>query len=206
MREVWSNLIIEASTHPMSAPIQIREFVTATNANELRRLLPAFLDIWNAPENLPCLSASLRPFEESVVRRWFQDHLSAGVRYFAAVDDSDRILGISVIRTEATRGFELFGIGVRPEAQRSGVGRQMISCAFDLAASLGFMCVETSVFADNVRMLRLTLSLGFLPVHIDHHRRADGADIVVLHRRTSAQSLRDIDARKQERRFPGPGT
>jgi hypothetical protein len=32
-------------------------------------------------------------------------------------------------------------------------------------------------------MLRLLLSLEFVPVRMDHHRRADGADLVVLHRR-----------------------
>jgi hypothetical protein len=32
-------------------------------------------------------------------------------------------------------------------------------------------------------MLRLLLSLGFVLVRMDHHRRADGADLVVLNRR-----------------------
>jgi ribosomal protein S18 acetylase RimI-like enzyme len=70
---------------------------------------------------------------------------------------------------------------VHPDAQGHGIGRQLITHSLELAHSLGFTCVVASVFADNVRMLRLVLSLGFIPIKIDYHRRADGADVLVLH-------------------------
>ena len=44
----------------------------------------------------------------------------------------------------------------------------------------GYQAVELKVFADNATMLRLVLSLGFIPVDIDHRRRMDGADMVYL--------------------------
>ena len=161
----------------------IREFTPQRVPADLSQLLPAFLEIWNAPENLKYLSPSLRPFEEAVVRGWFNDHLSAGGRYFAVLGESEEILGISVLRSDPVGMLELFALGVRPSLQRRGIGSQLISHFLRTARAQGFACTEASVFADNVRMLRLLLSLGFVPVRIDHHRRADGADLVVLHRR-----------------------
>lgn len=161
----------------------VREFTPQQVPTDLSQLVPAFLEIWNAPENLKYLSLSLRPFEEVLVRGWFNDHLSSGVRYFAALDERDEILGISVLRSDPVGMLELFALGVRPSFQRRGIGSQLISHSLENARSQGFACTEASVFADNVRILRLLLSLGFLPVRIDHHRRADGADLVVLHRR-----------------------
>jgi ribosomal protein S18 acetylase RimI-like enzyme len=163
--------------------LNVREFTPQREPADLAQLVPAFLAVWNAPENLRYLSLSLRPFEEAVVRGWFNNHLSAGVRYFAAQDEGDNILGISVLRSDPVSMLELFGLGVRPTSQGRGIGGQLISHCLGIARSQGFACVEGSVFADNVRMLRLLLSHGFVPVRIDHHRRADGADLVVLHRR-----------------------
>jgi ribosomal protein S18 acetylase RimI-like enzyme len=166
----------------------VREFTPQRVPADFARLVPAFLEIWNAPENLKYLSLSLRPFEEPIVQGWFKDHLAAGVRYFAALGERDEILGISVLRSDPVGMHELFAVGVRPGLQRRGIGSQLVSHSLGTARSEGFACTEASVFADNVRMLRLLLSLGFVPVRIDHHRRADGADLVVLHRRLDEQS------------------
>jgi len=149
----------------------------------MEQLLPAYLGIWNVAESLKFLSYSLRPYEENIVRGWLQDHISFGVRYFAATDDQNSVLGICVIRTDALGAFEILGLGVRPDAKGHGLGRELLSHALTLARSEGVTCVEASVFADNARMLRLVLSLDFVPVRIDYHRRADGADSVVLHHR-----------------------
>lgn len=158
----------------------IREFTPGSNRLDLEQLLPAFLAIWNAPDNLRFLSFSLRPFAPELVRGWFEQHVAGGGRYFAAMDESGTITGIIVVRTDPIGMFELFAMAVHPEAQRRGIGRQLVACAVDVARSQGFRCVEGAVFADNARMLRLLLSLGFRPVRMEHHRRADGGDLVVL--------------------------
>ena len=158
----------------------IREFTPGSDRSDFEQLLPAFLTIWNAPDNLPFLSFSLRPFAPELVRGWFEQHIASGGRYFAALDESGAIAGIIVVRTDPIGMFELFAMAVHPEAQTRGVGRQLVAHAVDVARSQGFRCVEGSVFADNARMLRLLLSLGFQPVRMEHHRRADGADLVVL--------------------------
>lgn len=169
--------------------LSVREFVPATCQADLAALAPAFLSIWNAPQNLPFLSFSLRPFEEAQVRGWFETHLASGGRYFAAVRGDGEILGIVVVRVDPVAAFELFALGVRPESQGQGIGRLLTSHVIGVAGSLGFRCVEASVFADNARMLRLLLSLSFLPVRMEHHRRSDGADLVILVHRLASPPI-----------------
>ena len=41
-----------------------------------------------------------------------------------------------------------------------------------------FKAADTIVFADNATMLRLLLSMGFIPVHMGYNLRADGADTI----------------------------
>lgn len=160
--------------------MSVREFVPATSETDLATLAPAFLRIWNAPQNLPFLSFSLRPFGEAQVRGWFATHLASGGRYFAAISSDGQILGVAVVRVDSVAAFELFALGVQPESQGQGIGRLLTSHVISVARSLAFRSVEASVFADNARMLRLLLSLGFLPIRMEHHRRSDGADLVIL--------------------------
>ena len=65
---------------------------------------------------------------------------------------------------------------------RCGIGELLIECALDVARSKGFKAVDVAVFADNKRMLRLVLKLDFIPIRMQHHMRADGADVVYLKR------------------------
>ena len=164
----------------------VREFTPACDRSDFDQLLSAFLRIWNAPENLRFLSFSQRPFTPELVRTWFEQHPAAGVRYFGALDESGAVVAISVLRADPIGMFELFAMGVWPEAQARGVGGTLVSHALDLARSQGFRCVEGAVFADNARMLRLLLSFGFRPVRIEYHRRSDGTDLVVMQKRLSS--------------------
>jgi ribosomal protein S18 acetylase RimI-like enzyme len=161
---------------------EVREFTPARERRDFEQLLPAFLRIWNAPQNHRILSFSLRPFDADLVTTWFEQHLSAGVRYFGVLDATDAVVGISAVRADPIGTFELFAMAVSPEAQGQGIGQTLVSHALDLARSQGFRCVEAAVFTDNTRMLRLLLASEFRPVRIDYHRRADGMDLVVLHR------------------------
>jgi ribosomal protein S18 acetylase RimI-like enzyme len=160
----------------------IREFIPEKSAEDLALLLPAFLRIWNAKENLKFVCLTLRPFDEAQARGMFARHLAGGVRYFGAVDARSEIRGILVTRTSPCEGFEFANLGVQPEYKRKGIGRALIRHALHLAEQEGFRAVEGKVFADDIPMLRLALDLGFQPVRMDYGRRADGANLVHMKR------------------------
>jgi len=160
--------------------IRIKELIPEENVDDKKSLLPVFLEIWNTPENLKYLSSTMLPFEPELVETWLQNHKDQGGRYFCALDKNDEILGIMVIKVNPLDGFEIYGVGVLSEQKGNGIGRQLIEYAIDTAASLGFKDLHTLVFADNTAMLCLLLTLGFLPVTMEYHKRSDGADAVHL--------------------------
>jgi ribosomal protein S18 acetylase RimI-like enzyme len=158
--------------------VMIREFIPEKDAEDLALLLPAFLRIWNAKENLKFVCLTLRPFDEVQARGMFNRHLAGGIRYFGAVDAKGEIRGILVTRTNPCEGFEFANLGIQPEFKRKGIGRALIKHALHLAEQDNFRAVEGKVFADDIPMLRLALDLGFLPIRMEYGRRADGGHIV----------------------------
>jgi ribosomal protein S18 acetylase RimI-like enzyme len=102
--------------------------------------------------------------------------LELGGHYYAAVGKDMRIKGIAVIKTSAVEGFEIIGMGVRPECKRKGVCTRLLEHVVNVAADSGFKSIEAVVFADNAVMLRLLLSMSFVPAGMDYNRRCDGAD------------------------------
>ncbi|MDC0833203.1 hypothetical protein AY599_05150 [Leptolyngbya valderiana BDU 20041] len=158
----------------------IKEFVPEDRLEDKEILLSSFLEIWNSPEHLKYLSYTLKPLERDLVIAWIEHHERSGIRYFCAVDRDERVVGIAVLKINAIDGFELYGLGVRPNFKNQGIGRKLIEAAIDLAQKLQFKAIEVIVFADNSKMLRLVISLGFIPIAINYHKRADGADTVVL--------------------------
>jgi ribosomal protein S18 acetylase RimI-like enzyme len=162
--------------------VMIRELVSQENPEEFDLLFPAYLAIGNDPENLRYLSFTQKPFEEDTVGFWLSNHLDHGGHYYAAMESRSRISGVLVIRINPIEGFEIYGIGVRPDAKGRGVGTALLQHATGIAAAQGFKAIDALVFADNVPMLRLLLSLSYIPVRIDPHRRSDGADLVALKR------------------------
>ncbi len=163
--------------------VTVREFDAQDNEADREQLLAAFLDIWNAEENLRFLSFTLRPFEKDIVRGWLESHKDQGGRFLCAVEENGRVIGICIAKIDPVEGFEIHGLGVRPGFKRRGIGRNLLERTIDLAAGLGFKSLDAAVFADNPAMLRLLLSLDFLPVGMDFRKRADGADILRLRRR-----------------------
>jgi len=163
-------------------PVIIKEFIPEDRADDKDALLPAFLEIWNSSENLKFLSLTLKPFEPETVNYWLENHKEQSGRYFCAIDSHEKILGILVIKVNSVTGFEIFGVGVFPGLKRQGIGRELLNHAVDIAEELGFKDINAMVFADNVAMLRLLLSLGFIPTSMEHHKRSDGADTVHLKR------------------------
>lgn len=163
--------------------VAVRDFDAQDDESDRKQLLAAFLDIWNAEENLQFLSFTLRPFEKDIVRGWLVNHKDHGGRFLCAVDADGRVLGISVVKIDPVEGFEIHGLGVRPGFKRQGIGRKLLERTIDLAAELDFKSLDTAVFADNPAMLRALLSMDFLPIGMTFHKRADGADILRMRRR-----------------------
>ena len=158
----------------------IYELIPQNNPVELEKLLVAYFEIWNKEENRRFLSYTGIPFQEETVRSWFETHLDSGVHYHVTVNEGEDIIAIAVTMGNPVRGFELIGLGVESNSRCQGIGGALIEHVIDLAIQEGFQAVELKVFADNATMLRLVLSLGFIPVDIDHRRRMDGADMVYL--------------------------
>jgi ribosomal protein S18 acetylase RimI-like enzyme len=162
--------------------IAIREYLPEKSQEDADLLLPAFLAIWNEPENLRFLSFTQKPFDELIVRAWFSNHLGLGGHYYAAVEKNKGISGIAVVRIKPIEGFEILGLGVRPESKQQGIGTRLLEHIVSVAVSYGFKAVDAGVFADNVAMLRLLLSMSFVPVSMDYNRRCDGADMLRMKR------------------------
>ena len=160
--------------------VSIKEFIPEDRVSDKDALLSAFMEIWNAPDNLKYLSLTLNPFEPEIVNYWLENHKEQGGRYFCALNNHDEILGILVVKVNSVTGFEVFGVGVLPELKRQGVGRELLNYAVGVAEKIGFKDINALVFADNAVMLRLLLSLGFIPTGMEYHKRSDGADAVRL--------------------------
>ena len=160
----------------------IRQMIPETRPQDLEALVPAYLSIWNHPENRPFLSFTGQPFEEAQIRGWFSQHIAAGVRYFAAFGLDDQLVGILVVRVNAIEGFELFSLGVIPGEKRHGVATQLVRHGIEVASAQGYRSVDGQVYATNVPMLHLLLSEGFVPIRMEHHRGSMGEDIVHLKR------------------------
>ncbi len=163
-------------------PVKVREFVPEDKSDEKMALLPVFLKIWNAPENLKYLSQTLIPVTPELVQAWLENHKQQGGRYFCALDEHNNILGVMVVKEDSVEGFEIYGLGVLPEQKGQGVGRMLVEHAAVAAEGHGYKDIKALVFADNVAMLCLLLNSGYTPASMEHHKRSDGADAVWLKR------------------------
>jgi len=140
----------------------------------------AFVDIWNAEENRRFLSVSQVPVTQAIVHAWLAD--PSGGRVFRACAADGTIIGLLAVTIADQMGFELLGLGVRPDWHGQGIGPALIQRGLDTARDLGFISVEVDVFADNPTMLCLVLKRGFVPIGMRHRVRADGVDVVRLRR------------------------
>jgi len=160
--------------------IVIREFFPEESADDKNRFLSAFLEIWNADENLKYLSFTLQPFSRDIIQARVDSRKEVEIRQFCAVNKDNEILGIATIKVNPLEGLEIYGIGVRLEHQKQGIGHRLIEHTIGLAKQLEYKAIDVVVFADNSTMLRLLLSHGFIPIGMEYHKKADGMDLVVM--------------------------
>jgi RimJ/RimL family protein N-acetyltransferase len=157
----------------------IRESMPERSEQEMALLVTAYLAIWNDPENLKYLSFSGKPFQETQVRGWFSDHVGRGVRYFVATHRRDASpAAIMIVGRNPIHGINIGGIGVRPKHKGHGIGKRLIAKCVDLAGKEGYRAIDTEVFANNFRMIRLLAGMEFLPVKMEYHRGCDGSDLL----------------------------
>ncbi|KPJ96365.1 MAG: hypothetical protein AMJ53_00945 [Gammaproteobacteria bacterium SG8_11] len=162
------------------AQVKIVQFVPEQNDKDFQRLLPAYLKIWNAPENLKQLSINKHSVDADTVSEWLHNHIAHGISYYCAMDESDNILALSIIQEHPTLGLRSLGIAVRPEHKHQGIGTKLVEHLINYIEQKDFSSAEVPVFADNVRMLRLLLKYGFIPARMEHHKRYDGMDLVYM--------------------------
>lgn len=160
----------------------IRCYRPAASQQDLQQLLEAYLALFNPADSLKFLSLTLMPFDPGTVEGWMRGHEEQGVEYYGYVDRGGAIKGLVLIRVSPLEGFELLSLAVDPGHQGRGVGKSLASHAVKLAREGGHRSIQVKVFADNPRMLRLVIGLGFLPVGLSHRARADGADMVHFRR------------------------
>ncbi|MGD9162456.1 MAG: GNAT family N-acetyltransferase [Desulfobacteraceae bacterium] len=91
--------------------------------------------------------------------------------------------GIAVVGANPVEGFEIIGLGVQSDLKGKGIGTELLKYVLMVAADSDFKAVDAIVFADNITMLRLLLSMGFIPAHMGYNHRADGADTVRMRKR-----------------------
>lgn len=158
----------------------ITELVPAIHPKDLETAVQAYLDIWNHSDNHPFLTLTGQSFTEAQVRDWCDRHVDAGVRYFAAVTQNEKIAGLLLTRAHAVEGFELFSIGIAPVQKRQGIATQLVLHGIGIAEGQAYRAVDCQVYANNAPMLRLLLNFNFLPVRLEHHRGPRGEDLVHL--------------------------
>jgi ribosomal protein S18 acetylase RimI-like enzyme len=158
--------------------VTIRELIPEPGSQDESAFVPAWLAIWNDPANLPFLSLTGRPFEEEWIRERLEARIASGVRYFAAGEESTEAILVTV--ESPIEGFELLGLGVRPESKRRGFGLALVRHGVGTARDLGYRAVDAKVFANNAAMLCLLLKEGFLPVRMQHGRGPAGEDLLHL--------------------------
>ncbi|MBD3374442.1 GNAT family N-acetyltransferase [candidate division KSB1 bacterium] len=160
----------------------IRPFYPQTDPHDFLKLKQTFLEIWNHAESRHFMSFTGIPFTEQQVDAWFSDHHRFGIEYYGFVDTQEALLGLGLTRKDLLAGFEIYALAVLPDHRRKGIAKSLCEHMLDQARKDGFSCVDIKVFADNKIMLRLMLDLDFIPISLQHHKRYDGADMVVLRR------------------------
>lgn len=162
--------------------INIRQISSSSNKYEVDKFIEAFLELFNDSENLLYLSFTNIPFEKETVQNWISEAGQAGVEYYTAFDENDKIIGILTIRINKVEAFEIMAVVVNSHYRNKGVGRLLIDKAVQKASEKGFKSIDAAVFADNKNMLSLMIKNGFKPYKIENRKRFDGEDIVYLKR------------------------
>jgi len=186
---------------------QQRESVNATDI-EIRPLTSAdagpYRDIrLVALENKP--EAFDSTFESEIAQplTWFCDRLNSS-QVFGAFRSTE-LLGIAgFVRHESDKAAHkglLWGMYVRPDARKAGVGRRLVEAVIEFARQR-VEVIQLAVVADSTRARRLYARLGFLEYGIERNSLKQGGRYydVVLMAMDLAPHLCAAHASRSERR------
>jgi len=132
-------------------------------------------------ESFQYLTFSFQDFTLEKIIELTRNHKEAGLDYYVYEDETDgEIKGILTLKRSFETGLELFLLLVDPEERGQGIGQQLINKCIEIGQQEGYKSIDAYVFADNKRMLLLTIKNDFIPIRIKPHARADGMDLVHL--------------------------
>jgi ribosomal protein S18 acetylase RimI-like enzyme len=154
----------------------IKPLNSKTDFDNLTGLLSRCLD---NDDSFKFLSYSLIKFDKNTIENLTKTHKENGIDYII-YETNNLFSGVLAYKKSKIQGFELFLLAVDKGNQKKGIGQGLINECIKIAANDNFKSVESFVFADNKKMLRLLIKNDFRPIDIQFHARADGMDLIKL--------------------------
>ena len=144
--------------------------------DKLTDLLSKCLDY---DESFKFLSYSLIKFDKKTIENLTEKHKENGIDYIV-YETNNLFSGLLAYKKNKFQGFELFLLAVDKDNQKKGIGQNLINECIKIATGDNFKSIDSFVFADNKKMLRLLIKNDFRPIDIQFHARADGMDLIKL--------------------------
>jgi ribosomal protein S18 acetylase RimI-like enzyme len=144
--------------------------------NKLTGLLSKCLDY---DESYKFLSYSLVKMDKEIIENFTERHKESGIDYIV-YETNNMFSGVLAYKRNLFQGFELFLLVVDKDNQKQGIGQSLINECIKIAKHDNFKSIDSFVFTDNKKMLRLLIKNDFRPIDIQFHARADGMDIIKL--------------------------
>ncbi len=154
----------------------IKPLESKTDFDNLTDLLSRCL---NNDEFFKFLSYSLIKFDKETIESLTKSHKENGIDYII-YETNNSFLGVLAFKKSKFQGFELFLLAVDKDNQKKGIGQNLINECIKIAVNDNFKSIESFVFSDNKKMLRLLIKNDFRPIDIQFHSRADGMDLIKL--------------------------
>jgi len=152
-------------------PIEVK-----TDFDNLTDLLSRCL---NNDESFKFLSYSLKKYDKETIETLTKNHKENGIDYIVH-ETNGLFSGVLAFKKNKFTGFELFLLVVDRENQKKGIGQSLINECIKIAIKENFRSIDSFVFADNKKMLRLLIGNDFRPIDIQFNARADGMDLIKL--------------------------
>jgi len=147
-----------------------------TDFDNLTDLLSKCLD---NDEYFKFLSYSLIKFDKKTIENLTKNHKENGIDYIV-YETNDLFSGVLAFKKNKFQGFELFLLAVDRDNQKKGIGQNLINECIKIAVNDNFKSIDSFVFTDNKKMLRILINNDFIPIDIQFHTRADGMDLIKL--------------------------
>ncbi len=151
------------------------------NQADLNNLNDLLFECLDDDDAFKFLSYSLIRFDKATIESLTKNHKENGIDYIV-YEKNDLFAGVLAYRKNRFQGFELYLLAVSGGYQKSGIGQELIDECVKVAAYDSFKSIDSFVFVDNKKMLRLLIKNDFIPVEIQSHARADGMDLLKLRR------------------------